>query len=210
MQTNTPVNSWKNMTGGDNNHGQVALTHVEEENWEKAGDYFTLDCYESLGESGFADRQLIANGLTSLLWACLSFRLSGDQQRWENHCKQGILIVNDLRETFFTDDIQKGLAHEVAGDFRTIGGLDGYDECYEKAMEYYTDYEYPTGWMGEPEFVLIGRVFVRIAWSAEFDIDDQTVNQIVNQSLIKRIKYKRAYFTDIMKQILQKGSFKFE
>lgn len=191
-------------------YGKKAHIYLDQEEFTKAGDYYTFSAYSAIGSSEFEATINLGGGITGLLTASICYRLAGKKDRSKNRCKQGILILEDLRDFVFKHDVQIGLTHELAGDFQAIGGLNGYEKSYDTAREYYVDCENPFGWMGEAEFELPAIFFLRLAASIDYPLDDQTASEIRNTSLVKRIDYKRENFHAVVQQVIEDGRFEYE
>lgn len=188
-------------------YGERAHTALERGEHTRAGELFTAAAYVALGASEFENRIAIGSGIASLLTACVCFHLGGETERGQNRSRQGLLIVDDLRVSTFEGPVQEGLSHELAGDFRVLGGFGGHDHEYEQALEGYEQTTNPFGWMGEPEFELPITLFIRLARSADWDLDEKTELDILNRSLVDRIEYKKQHFPAIFRAVLENGTF---
>lgn len=111
--------------------------------FELAARYYTLGAYQAFASADYPDPEAVTTatsvgiGLYCLQSAAISFRLAGSIDRCRNRCEQGILIASDFRDHVFAYDALRGVGAEAIGDFRMIGELDGSDEGYETALEYY-------------------------------------------------------------------------
>ena len=143
-----------------------------------------------------------------LLLAVLCYRLAGNNARAQNHCRQGILVTRDLieNERNFGGSWQSpnvGFCHELLGDFRTFGDIDGQQRAYENALDHYRDVENALGWQSEPEFEDLVLLFLNLADEVGYDIDAK--NSIRYESLVKRIQLKRTHYASILETVLQQG-----
>lgn len=68
-----------------------------------AGTHYTLASYEAFGKSGYRGTADISRGTYCLMSASLCYKLAGQDDRYQNRCRQGILIAEDLRDYVFED-----------------------------------------------------------------------------------------------------------
>lgn len=141
-------------------YSDKASKYRDSSEFESAGNYYTLAGYEALS-AGEATRAPFergevntARGLRSLLEATSCYRIAGKRKRAQNRAEQGILVCRDLQEHVIDYNAQRALMNEYIGDFRLLGGLDGFDDAYKKARETYASTENPIGWQADPAFEL--------------------------------------------------------
>lgn len=194
--------------------GNRARECLSERAYAKAGDCYSFAAYWALGQSEYTATMTLGSSLYWYLAASLCYRLADDIERAQNRCRQGILVVEDLREYVWEERVRIGLTYELEGDFRVLGNLGASDQVYENARERYvtcenTIGENVIGWMGEPEFELPMLLFLRAAAASDYDIDFETAAQLRDFSLIDRIEYKRVHFPAIVEQVLDRGHFEY-
>lgn len=188
-------------------YGKRAHEAQKQGKYDEAADDYTAAAYVAIGTSEWTNRNHIGSGLASLLTASVCYRLAENPDRSSNRCKQGLLLIEDLRTNFFSEPVQIGLAHELAGDFKIIGELDDYRSEFAAAREAYEECSNHFGWMGEPEFELPINFFIRLAKAADWNLDQETELDISSRSLVDRIEYKRHHFSDILNTVLENGEF---
>ncbi len=195
---------------GYNRYERLGSEHRERGAFDEAGTYYTLAAYEKLGESGFETGMQATDlgiGLHAMLSAALCFRLADDMDRCRNRCRQGICVAEDLRDHVFEDDPSKGLAWEFVGDFRLVGEIGDHDAAYDRAEALYGDEKEPRDWITDPNFEWNIWFLLRMADSADHDIDEFRMYEMFNY-LPRRIQYKREEFEDLLGAVLQRGNWK--
>lgn len=178
-----------------------------ERNYEPAGEKFTQASYAALAETQgkiSAEATHVGIGLYCLLGASVCFAVEDKADRSENRCRQGVLITDDLRENGTKYDAQRGLLFEFRGDFELIGDLGAPEKSYEKAKGYYSSYNSPVGWSGEPIFDWNYAFFAHMAKAADHQIKDP---ENVHSYLNKRIDYKCSHFPSIVCTVLESGEW---
>lgn len=189
-----------------------------ERRYEEAANHYAAAANEMLGASrelpgdaGYVDQlnpDKLGRGLEQLLRAGICFRLSDHRLRAERKCKEGILVVRDIAENepVFESPARQGLAQEVIGDFRLVGGLEGYDEEYVTASELYATYEEgeheQVQWQSEPEFEYNISLFLELADVVGYPVSEDTAHDIRVRSLSERIQFKRQAAPDVLEQLL--------
>lgn len=195
----------------------------ENELFDVAGVYYTAASHgwlmqfhylpEDLPESEnipASSPQQLGRAIQDLLSAILCFRLAGELDRGRNHSKRGVLLVEDLldhEDGFKSDNPRKGLLYEMLGDLYLFGNLDSPNEAYLTAGEYYESADSPRGWQAEPEFDSLIRLLIDLADSLNYDLDEKTRRDILHQSLIARIEYKRNHYGKILDEVLAIGKW---
>lgn len=106
------------------------------------------------------------------------------------------------------------LAHGLIGDFRLYGDLGGHEEEYATARREYetvrTEYPVETpelAWQAETEFAPTMSILIELARSVDYDLDEETTEQIRDISLIDRIEYKREHYAAIIDEVLADGNW---
>lgn len=154
----------------------------------------------------------LGRGVQDILASALCFRLADAPDRCQNRCEQGLLFVNDLldhQELVQESDEQPriGLLHEMVGDLRLFGDLEGHDDAYRTAQEYYEGVSSQRGWQSEPEFDSQIRTLVELAKSADYGLEKGTERKILHESLTARIEYKREHYPTIIQEVLTDGTW---
>lgn len=188
-----------------------AEEHRGSTEFRKAGDYYTLAGYEALGagkvttapfERGEVDT---ARGLRSLLEATVCYRTARNGTRAQNRAQQGISVCRDLQDSVIKYDVQRALMNEYVGDFRLVGGLEGFDDAYKVAKETYTSTQNSIGWQADPAFELNMSFFLSLSKATGHDIDSVQKARITAESLTDRVEYKRKYFPDIIENVVRES-----
>lgn len=188
---------------------EVAREAREEGNNEKAGRYYALDAFEGLvmKEGG---RAWVAAGVQSLLRSAICYRIAPNAEACETRCHQGIAIVEDADELVYDENPLHGLADEIIGDFRLIGGFGGHREAYERARETYVAYEAAQSdtwntiqWQSEDEFQFSLGPFLQVAWAVGHEFENS--GEIRNSSLLARIDAKADLFEDLLVDLKEDG-----
>lgn len=193
---------------GYNNFEQKAEDHVDSGNFETVADYHTLAGHEALGSGEYLirpfDRDSLdsAYGLQSMLLATFWYRVAGRRERLR--ARQGISIAEELREYVVDHDPQRGLLWEYVGDLRLVADLEGVDDAYAHASEYYRECENPIDWQAEPEFEMVINVLFDVSELADHDIERSKKTSISVESLNKRISFKRNNYQDIVEKAVEK------
>jgi len=188
--------------------GKEAAGRLEQHDYAGAGDYFTFAGLSAIGASKFTEMEVesgfgrlpLGGGVTDMLAAVVCYRLAGDDERTTRRSKEGILLVEDIRDGFFADPVQNGLAHELTGDFRLFGNLGGAVEAYSQAVPAYEACDNPIGWAGEPEFDLPLILGGRIARTVGTSLDSSLFG-----SLTARIEFKQTEFPALFEKLLDVG-----
>lgn len=152
----------------------------------------------------------LGRGVQDMLAAGLCFRLANSLYQCQNHCKQGLLVAEELieRDEVFRESDKKprvGLLHEMIGDLRLFGELGEHDEAYAAAEEQYEGVKSQRNWQSEPEFDSLMRLLVELAKSTDYELDKRTEERILHKSLLDRIKYKRKHYPSIIEGVLADG-----
>lgn len=154
----------------------------------------------------------LGRGVQDLLAGALCFRLADAPNRCRNHCKQGLLFLEDLLEhdelVQESDEQPRiGLLHEMIGDLRLFGDLNTHDNAYAVAEEYYENVDSQRGWQAEPEFDSLVRILVELAESADCNFEEKTKRRILHDSLTARIEFKREHYPTIIENVLTDGNW---
>jgi hypothetical protein len=142
--------------------------------------------------------------------------------RCQNRCEQAILVVSDIRDNVSphpdlgnATEAHTGLAYEYIADFRLLGDLGDYDECYKRAHDQYKIVERNSnisqilGWSGEGEFEEAIQCLKRTAEAVGNPVREPTRAEI-ERSLMKRIDYKREHFPDLLEDLFDGSSWIWE
>lgn len=179
----------------------------------KAGHAFTSAAHESLGAADYAGSSLThsqvdtARAFSSLHSATLSYRLAGVDERSRIRASQGIALAEEIRDHIANYDPQIGCMWEYIGDFHVITGAGEWGHAYESAASHYRECENVIGWIAEPEFAINTSLFLELASAAAHEIDRDTKGEIRSSSLIRRIEYKRANFSDIIESVISRNEW---
>ena len=200
-------------------YARYAIQMRKKGNLEEAGIYYTASAHgwlmkfrqlpEDVPEENesYQSPMNLGRGVQNLLLASLCYRMNDNIGRCRNHCRQGILITEDLLNC--EDEFQKegrepqlGLLHEIIGDFHLFADLDGYAQSYNSAMKYY-DVDNQLGWQAEPEFESLINMLIKLASSVDHEIDNETEDLIRYRSLTDRIEYKKSHYPDVIKKVIK-------
>lgn len=148
----------------------------------------------------------------NLLLGGLCYRLTGDLERCENVCRQGILVAEEIRDhepSFLRPerDPPIGFCYEVIGDFRLVSNMESYTKAYDRAIEKYETARNPAQWCVEPEFELQIIVFNELASGVDYDLDRETKDRIRYRSLLDRIHEKQDHFPRVIDAVLDRGNW---
>lgn len=151
----------------------------------------------------------VGKGVRELLLAALCYRIADAPGRAANRSRQGILVVEDLREhdPIFERTTHQGWCYEAIGDLRLFGDLDDHDEAYCEAERRYEGTDNPIQWLAETEFEVLIQPVIRLAESVGRDIPDKTVEDVRRRSLTDRIEYKRTHYPDIVAAVVEAGNW---
>lgn len=160
-------------------------------------------------EVAYPDPGRLAWGVRALLLAALCYRFAETPERAANRSRQGILVVGDARdhEPAFDRDPRQGWCHEAIGDLRLFGGIDDHDAAYTEAERLYEGTDNPISWQAEDEFEFLIQPLLRLADSVDFNISEETEMAIHGRSLIDRVEYKRAHYSDVVAAVLEAGNW---
>lgn len=193
-------------------------------NLHEAADYYTAEAYGYFmrfrpppdfvderareGKDTHPDPGQLGFGLRALLLAALCYRMSESPDRAVNRSKQGILLVEDLRdnEPIFERTPHQAWCYEAVGDLRLFGDLEGYDDAYAEAECGYEGTDNPIQWQSEYEFEFLIQPLIRLAESVGHDLSDETAEAIRRRSLTERIAYKQREYPDIVAAVLEAGN----
>lgn len=188
---------------------QAATARVANQ-YEKAGQYYTLAAHERFAQSEW-DEFGVWFGPNYFLYAAVCYRLAGEKQRCENRCKQGTLLARDLRAQFGTEDAWRGLAYEIEGDFGTIAPGDSGTDSYETALKVYRRLESTTeidgiiGWLSEDGFHHNIELLFQIADAVGSPVAESTKAELRSRSPTARIHFKRDRYENLIQSLLDQG-----
>jgi hypothetical protein len=180
----------------------------ESGDFAEAGHRYTAAGYEILGHANYAQEPFergqvdTTYALISMLSATLCYRLSGDLARSNVRGKQGILLVEELRDHVVRYDAQRGVMYEYIGDFRLVADSGDWESAYDEAEEYYVDVENVIGWRAEPEFEMNLGFLFDVASQADYGIDRRIKDDLKTSALERRIEFKRDHFMDIVSELV--------
>lgn len=163
------------------------------------------DVYLASSDFGWGIKCWLASGLC--------FRLADKDGRATNRCQQAILYVCDLlkHEPQFQPERRKpikGLCHEIIGDFRVVGTIDGVNRAYDQAERIYDEVSNPVQWQSEDDFHAVITVSLELAESVGYNIPNRTEIEI--NSLASRIDFKQDDFPIILNKVLDAGNWQSE
>lgn len=183
-----------------------------EQDFEAAGQYYTLASYEGLGACNYQRLDAITSGTTlgltmyCLQQAAIHFRIKGNAARSANRVRQGVLIAEDFEAYVFENSALKGLAQEWIGDLRTIGECKDADQAYEEAIRRYQEVEEQSGWASEPIFEWSFRSRLEVAAAIEENISAETRKE-AQTDLEDRINVKRSGFALALRRLESSSTY---
>lgn len=186
--------------------------------FEEAAVAFTLAAHGRLYECEYLRGSLdenatdVAFSLRYLLHATLCYRLGGSDERARVRARSGALVCDDLRQHLELEVPQGGILHEFEGDFRAVAGIDGVQDAYNAAREWYGQVgDDPTDhvrWQTEPEFELNLAFLFDVAGATEYDLDWRRKRALRSARLEERIEYKCEHLPAIVAELLAAGTWR--
>lgn len=208
------------MTTEHRRYVKIADQYRENEKFEDAGDYYGIAGYHSLASSWARvsrsdeiEKGPIADSIVDQQYAATCYRLGENSSRCANRCQQAVLLLADLRDRIFNHDAWIGLTYDLEGDFRVIGTLQGSDEAYNKASEYYqkvennADIDEIIAWTDELGFDSNFRYLLRVLHALGRGIDDEKYTAIGSHSLVERIEYKEMELPSLLDSLEDSGTW---
>lgn len=184
--------------------------------FEEAGTLYTSAAYAGFGATHLSGFGQLSSGLVCLLSACLCYRLAGNSARTRNRARQGILIVEDIRDHIVETDLERALTAEYVGDFRVMAGIDDYASSYSRARDTYTSFEDSTtieeriGHLSEECFSNNTVFLRRIRDATSVELDEELRKDIENRSPVARIDFKTERLPELVDMILSQSTWNFE
>lgn len=181
-----------------------AENQQEAGNFESAGEYYGLAAFASYAESGYSLDKLggspIGRTMYYLLTSATCFRVAQANERSQLRCKQGILMLEELRDFSTERDPEIGILWETIGDLEIIGELNGYEDSYAKAALHYQNIGYDSNWAAEPPFDRSYRFFEKLLEIAEYELEDYLEPKFNH---MERLNFKRTRFPEIVKDAVE-------
>jgi hypothetical protein len=168
-----------------------------------------IDEKESLTSSRFRWSTGLGRAITAMIAGGLCFRLADTMDRCQANCTQGTLFLQDVldHEGNYIASPRIGLYHEMIGDLRLVGELGDYDEAYNTAHKRYRNAEHDLGWSMEDDFDDLMFIVRELANSVEYEISEDTWEQIYRLSLEERIRFKREEYPHIIDRVIEDGNW---
>lgn len=203
-----------------------AHEHRRRHEYQLAGDYYSIAGYASLATEWDTiradDVSHLQKGdvLKAFVWqeyAATCYRLAGLPSRVDNRARQGILGLEDVRNTVVEHQAWLGLTWELAADLRVIADLPGSEEAYETASEHYREVEASStdsqllGWVGEPGFneTMLYLVTLAEGVGVELEMNDVRLDD-ETASLLPHLEYKRERLAELLETLDAQGVWKSE
>ena len=144
--------------------------------------------------------------------ATLCCRLGGEDEWGRKYCLTSInsieiLLNNNMDFSNQIEGPERGLFHELIGDFSLIGDIGNPMEYYRNAETIYRDVDNPRQWQAESEFHSAIQIALELANSVEYELSMEESQQIKFESLTKRISFKKEKYPDIIHMVLQDGNW---
>lgn len=161
-----------------------------------AGELFTLAAYEYLGDCeypegrGLSSATALGDAIYCLQSAAVAFRRADRVERAESRCRQGILILEDVREHVSSYRAIDGVLTECLADFQVLASIDDPDATYDEAVTYYDGVSEPERWQSEPIFQSTIHVLVSLAAEGDEPIPESTQLDVMH-SFEDRVELKR-------------------
>lgn len=135
--------------------------------YREAAEAYEAAAFECLGDSpGSKAGGTVSSGAELLLEATLCYALAGHESERANRAQIGVLIarnaVDHLKDRDFPskyDEAKVGAWYEFIGDFKLIGGLEDYDEWYDRAQQVYLDSDDPSSTLAEQAHLNLFKFF---------------------------------------------------
>jgi len=177
-----------------------------EEEFEASGQYFTLAAYKHLADCEYPEGQGLSSAIAlgdaiySIQSAAVDFYRAARQTRVENRCRQGILVLEDFRDSLSTHSAIDAVLTESIADLEVIAGIGNPSETYAEALSYYEDVGEPTRWQSEPIFQSTLYFVIELADAMNDPISKSTQLELMN-SFNDRVSLKRDRLPDLLDSI---------
>jgi len=198
----------------------TAQTYRDEEKYELAGEYYSLAGYAYVVSTwdtirtrdiGYLKKGQLLEGFVWQEYAATCYAVSGSSRK-QNRAEQGIVGLEDVRETLIQHPAWIGLSWELEGDLRQIGGLSGADDAYATALEQFREVEDTCNdseilsWTTEPGFNETGLFITELTEGVGAAVElAELRNDDGHPSLTKRLEYKRDQLSRLVDRLTQRG-----
>lgn len=189
----------------------------EEGDLATAGDNYTTSGYAHLSE-GLPTRYCshVSWALYRLLVAGVCFRMAEEVERCQNRCKQGVLIAEDTGKRVKEldsasnayDQARRGAWQEFIGDFRLVGDIDGANEAYDLAKDWYEHAGDPSSGLSEQEHMRLHDFFRNVALSRGHDAEEWEHVE-TSASLTTWVDYKTKHLPGYLTELYEEDEWRY-